>query len=409
MRILHFSKYDRKGGAALAAFSSVCAQREAGADALLFAGSRESEEPFVIGPHGLARARSVANFVVERLPFRLAGRSRFDARSLGIAGLDTPAIAAALGADIVMLHNIDGLVRIADLPRFHCPIVWRTHDMWAMCGTEHYVEDSAPFRAGTPAAIPTRLSRNAFLRKQHFYAEVPSLTVCAPSSWLRDEMAASALLGSRRAVTVPNGIDIAAFAPLDRGEARRGLGLPEGAPLILFGSAGGTDDPRKGFDLLDEAIRAAAPALGAMGAELIAFGGGAIDPLPLPVHDLGRISDQRQLRALYCAADVAVVPSRLENLSLTVIEALACGTPVIAFSIGGMPDMIAPGTNGWLVPPFDVGALGETLASGLAASRADPDMAARCRASVGGRFDRASEAAAMLALFDELVSGRETG
>ena len=409
MKILHFSKYDRKGGAALAAFSSVSAQREAGADALLYVGSRERDDAFVHGPEGLAKRRSFVNFVVERLPFRLARHSRFDTRSLGLAGLDTPAIAAALGADIVMLHNIDGLVRIADLARFHCPIVWRTHDMWAMCGTEHYVADSAPFRTVDLAAIPTRLSRNAFRRKRRAYAAVPSLTVCAPSDWLRDEMAASALLGSRRAVTIPNGIDTQAFALIERGEARRRLGLPEGPPLVLFGSAGGADDPRKGFDLLVAAIRAAAPALGAIGAELIAFGGGAIKPLPLPVHDLGRISDQQTLRALYAAADVAVVPSRLENLSLTVLESLACGTPVIAFSIGGMPDMIAPGANGWLVPPFDTDRLGDALAAGLAASRADPDMTARCRASVEGRFDRASEAAAMLALFDELVSGRGTG
>ena len=404
MRIVHFSKYEGKGGAARAALNSVRAQRAAGADALLCVGAGTRREPFVIAPRGLRRFRSLANFAIERIPFRLIGRSRYDARSLGLAGMDAPFLAESLGADLVVLHNIDGFVRIEDLPRLPCPVVWRTHDMWAMCGTEHYVEDSEPFRHGSLGSVRQMLSRWTFRRKAEAYAKTASLTICAPSNWLRDEIAASHLLNGREAVTIPNGIDTRAFSPEPRAEARARLGLPAEAPLLLFGAAGGLDDPRKGFDLLAAAIGGAAVALTAMGTELVAVGGGDIGTLPLPAHLLGHVSDPARLRDAYAAADLVVAPSRLENLSLMVLEALACGTPVIAFDVGGMPDMIQPEVNGLLVAPYDVEALARALTDGLAASRSDPEMRVRCRSSVEGRFDLETEASGMLDLFERIVA-----
>lgn len=404
MRILHFSKYASKGGAALAALNSVCAQRRAGVDALMYVGRSPTEDDFVLAPSGIDKMRVFANFVVERLPFRLMGKSPFDAQSLGIAGLDGPAVARKLEADLVVLHNIDGLLPISALPRFPCPIVWRAHDMWAMCGTEHYVADSAPYR-GDGANISNWLSRWNYRRKRHIYRRVPSLTICAPSEWLRNEMAASQLLGDRQALTIPNGIDTEAFAPADRGEARSAFGLDRDAPVVLFGSAGGSADPRKGFDLLVEALRHAATPLDAMGAQLVTFGGGAVPELPLPVHNLGRISNRDRLRLLYAAADVIVVPSRLENLSLTVIEALACGTPAIAFRIGGMPDMIKPDKNGWLIEPFDVQELARAIVKGLRVSVANDSIRRNCREIAVSRFDRHAEAEVMIDAFERILGG----
>ena len=406
MRIVHFSKYDQVGGASIAAFSSVRAQRDAGANAMLYVGSRRSDADFVMGPHGIERVRSMGNFIMERLPFRLAGHSRFDSRSLGLSGLDAPRIARDLRADIVVLHNVDGLVRIADLPRFQCPIVWRSHDMWAMCGTEHYVENSTPFRREDGAGITTRLSRLIYARKKASYRQVPDLTACPPSNWLRDEMAGSYLFKSRRAAAIPNGIDIEAFRPADRADARRRLSLPPDVPIVLFGSANGAADPRKGFDLLLEALRRAAGDLSGSGTHLVEFGGNAAaaEALGLPVHSLGHIKDRQQLRLVYSAADLVVVPSRLENLSLMVLEALACGTPVVAFAIGGMPDMVEPEKNGWLVQPYRVDQLAAAIETGLAQSRGSEAIRSLCRATVETRFQRKTEASAMLSLYEEIVA-----
>jgi glycosyltransferase involved in cell wall biosynthesis len=402
VRIVHFSKYDRKGGASLAAFASASAQLEAGAEVLLFVGGRAGPEPLVAGPTGVGLLRSYANFVAERLPFRLLGNK--DVRSLGATGLDAPAVARRFGADIVVLHNIDGLIKVADLPRFHCPVVWRTHDMWPMCGTEHYVGDSTPFRTGDVGAIGSRLSRWTFRRKLRSYPKVRSLTVCAPSKWLRDEMADSLLLRGRRVVAIANSVDERSFHPVDPIDARRELGLPHAVPLVLFGAVGGASDPRKGFDLLVAALRSAERPLHEAGAQLVVFGGDAeASDLPsLPLHKVGTIANRAKLRLLYCAANLTVVPSRLENLSLTVLESLACGTPVAAFRIGGMPDMIRHGQNGWLAQPFNSEQLGQLIVQGLkpVAYAWSRDQRA---AETHHCFSRSGEASQMLSLFQEVV------
>jgi glycosyltransferase involved in cell wall biosynthesis len=67
----------------------------------------------------------------------------------------------------------------------------------------------------------------------------------------------------------------------------------------------------------------------------------------------GPVKDRRLMAILYGAADVFCAPSRMENLANTVLESLACGTPVAAFAIGGMPDMIDHEVNGYLASPFD--------------------------------------------------------
>ncbi|WP_375390943.1 glycosyltransferase [uncultured Sphingomonas sp.] len=399
MRILHFSKYADKGGAALAALSSVRSQRAMGADALLHVGRHPTTDPYVSGPRGrIADARAYRDFALERMPFRLLRTDPFDTRSLGMSGIACSAIARRAKADIVVLHNIDGLLDLTDLPRFPCPVVWRTHDMWAMCGTEHYVADTTPYRPGGDRSRLDPLSRWTFRRKARLYSKVPSLTVCAPSRWLGDEMATSELLGDRPSVTIPNGIDTGLFRPHDRLAARAALALPADAPLILFGSAGGLMDARKGFDLLGQALHHAQDRLVSMGARLVTFGGGRVPDFGIATVDMGRIVDRQRSSLLYAAADIVMVPSRLENLSLTVLEALACGTPVVAFRIGGMPDMIDHGHNGWLVDPFSIEGLGDTVLTGLDASRSGEDMRRSCREVAVSRFDRQIEAARFLEL-----------
>lgn len=405
MRIVHFSKYDIRGGAALAAFSSVVAQRDAGADATLHVGRKEGDAPFVFGPTGLGRLISKAGFVGERLPFWWRGRPP-EVRSLGLFGVDAPAIARDALADVVMLHAIDGIVRLADLPRFHCPVVWRTHDLFAMCGTEHYA-DPARFRTDRPNV--DLLSRWTFARKRRAYRATSSLTVSAISAWVAEEYAASALFAGRRTVSIANGIDTDLFSPAAMPDARAALGLPADVPLILFGATGGTEDPRKGFDLLADAIERQVPALLRLKTELVIFGSdeGPISVSGIPVRNLGRVADRARLRMAYSAADVMVVPSRREGLGLTAIEANACGTPVIAFAVGGLPDVIRNGESGWLVEPFDTGRLADRLIEALSSRSSIVRKAAR--ASAVARFDRRTEASAMLELFSTVIADAAQG
>ena len=183
---------------------------------------------------------------------------------------------------------------------------------------------------------------------------------------------------------------------------------PRVAPIILAG-ADQLEAKRKGMDLLGEALQALnehAPDLQGQRAMLVSFGSGDLSEAVrglLDYRHLGRIADRRQLAALYNAADVLVAPSRMENLANTALEALACGTPAVAFDVGGMPDMIEHGRTGFLATAFDTAALAAGIAWALE-RRGDPAVRSAAREGILARFTMSQEAAAYHRLYERLTN-----
>jgi glycosyltransferase involved in cell wall biosynthesis len=133
-----------------------------------------------------------------------------------------------------------------------------------------------------------------------------------------------------------------------------------------------------------------------------------LPPSPLPVRDFGPVGPKDLLRDIYAAADVTVVPSRLEAQGLAVLESLACGTPTVAFDVCAMPEMIVPGRNGWLVPAFDIQGLGATLVAALDQVCADAAIREACRAAILEHNGLEAEARSMQRLFETILAGSLT-
>ena len=181
MKVLHISKYDCKGGAAIAALNAVRAQREIGIDAIMLAGRKLGDDPNVVGPGPVAGILAHVRFAIERLPARIAGLPRTDTRSIGVAGIRLRSALRKFKPDIVVLHNIDGLVKLEDLPKIDVPVVWRMHDAWPLLGTRHYQQGGGPSRfSGLFAKIDLWTEQ----RKRQALAKMPSLTLAPPSEWL---------------------------------------------------------------------------------------------------------------------------------------------------------------------------------------------------------------------------------
>ena len=259
-------------------------------------------------------------------------------------------------ADVVHLHWVQGeMLSIADIARIRKPIVWTLHDMWAFCGAEHYTTDHRwreGYRRDNRPAHESGfdLNRHIWQRKCKHWRR-PQQIVC-PSQWLADCVRASALMHEWPVAVVPNPIDIERGQPIDKPLARQLMGLPQDCPLLLFGAMGGGNDPRKGIDLL-------AASLAQLGSEpslqVVVFGQLAPQSPPqlgFPVYYTGHLHDDLSLRSLYSAADVMVVPSRQEAFGQTASEAHACGTPVVAFNTGGLPDIVVDRVTGALAEPF---------------------------------------------------------
>jgi glycosyltransferase involved in cell wall biosynthesis len=181
-------------------------------------------------------------------------------------------------------------------------------------------------------------------------------------------------------MVIPNPLDTEAWRPLDKLRARQLLNLPPDAPILLFGALGGDEDPRKGFDLLRDALQHLRGRVADL--ELIVFGQLAPKQdlsLGFPVHHTGYLNDDERLRLLYSAADAVVVPSRLEAFGQTASEAHACATPVVAFNTGGLADIVAHRETGYLAKPFDVPDLAAGIEWVIAAKGAGPDLGAAAR------------------------------
>jgi glycosyltransferase involved in cell wall biosynthesis len=164
--------------------------------------------------------------------------------------------------------------------------------------------------------------------------------------------------------TTPLPIDILKWSPLDKYIVRKKLNLPQKSKLIIFGAIGGTNDPRKGFELLRLALKNLKNISSSDNLDLIIFGGGDKNihsEIDFKTHHFGEINNDKDLQELYCAADVMVAPSKLETLGQTAIEALACGTPVVAFKGTGLSDIVEHKKTGYLAEALNEKDLAEGI------------------------------------------------
>lgn len=282
-------------------------------------------------------------------------------------------------ADVLHLHWLGrDTLSVEEIGALRGPIVWTMHDMWPFCGAEHYTDDSRYVSGYTRASRPahesgTDLNRWTWERKKRAWRTPMHLV--APSTWLRDCVQRSHLMHDWPCAVIPNPLDLSVFQSMDKREARQRLSLAADVPVVLFGAIGGSADRRKGADLLLEAL-ARLRALDAGGStpalQLLVFGEQApadaghafaqvAAVLGAPLRSVGELRDDAQLRLHYAAADVMVVPSRIDNLPQTATEAMACGTPVVAFRLGGLPDIVQHQQTGYLAEPLDATSLAEGI------------------------------------------------
>jgi glycosyltransferase involved in cell wall biosynthesis len=367
MKVVHLSHSDLSGGAAIAAYRIHRALRSQGVDSTMAVNKAISGDWTVQRPPS-ALARQMAYVRPYLSSFFSKGLQTTEPgiHSTALVSSTWPQRLKATGADIINLHWVNWeMLSIADIGQLQQPVVWTLHDMWAFCGAEHYTNDhrwqEGYWRHNRPSYEGGfDLNRWTWHRKRKHWRK--PFQIVTPSQWLADCVRKSALMGDWPVTVIPYPIDTELWQPVDKGLARQLLNLPQDVPLLLFGAGGGTADPRKGFDLLSAALDRLRGEIA--GLELAVFGQGEPkQPLDVdfPVHYMGRLQDPLSLRVLYSAADAMVIPSRQDNLPNTGLEAHACGTPVIAFKVGGLPDIVDHLKTGYLAAPFDI----EDLARGV--------------------------------------------
>jgi glycosyltransferase involved in cell wall biosynthesis len=419
MRVVHLSWTDISGGAARAAWRvhrSVSLADDVRSSMVV--GARHSQSPDVteFRPRRTLRQRLAHRVRVAALRRERDRANRTRPEGFEPFADDRTVHGSEIGvqvppADIYHLHQITGFVHYDALPRLaaRAPIVWTLHEMSPFTGGCPYSYDCERFtqRCGTCPQLGSNserdLSDQVWTRKQAVYHRIDParMHIVGASQWIAGEAKRSGLLSRYPISVIPYGLDTEVFRPMP--EARRLLdafGVRPSARVVLFVADHATN-PRKGFDLLDAALGS----LQHLDTALVSLGRGESPALKarLPHVHLGAMTEDRLIAAIYSLADVFVVPSLQDNLPNTVLEAMACGTPVVAFRVGGIPEMVRDGSSGRLVAPGDVAGLARALDSLLADDRQRACMGRAARQIAEREYTYARQCERYLRIYDSLT------
>jgi len=361
MKVCLVNTYEITGGAAVASRRLLDALNTTGkADARLLVMKGKANDDRIQSLENKITGKIMGNLsmVRERMYFNPRHNGRINAFYFSPAntGIDITNNSWIQEADIIHLHWINlgflSIKNIEQLSKLGKPIVWTLHDMWAFTGGCHYSDDCENFVSGCGQCISflKKPSENDLTRKlnqqKKFFKNFHFVTC---SKWLKGEALRSSLLKEAHVESIPNPIDTNLFYPRDKKTARIALNLNPDKRYILFGAAN-LDDYRKGFVYLVEAIKKFAEWSGNESIEILLFGRNNLKELDLPlkVNSLGTLNSMDTMANIYSAADTFVIPSLQDNLPNTVMESMACGTPVVAFESGGIPEMVDHEVNGYI-------------------------------------------------------------
>lgn len=350
--------------------------------------------------------------LLDQLPLRLYPKREPPIFSPAILPDKLPQKIANVYPNVIHLHWIlNGFMRIETLRHFNKPIIWTLHDMWPFTGGCHYDENCGLYKENCgrcPALNSTRendLSYKVLKRKKRAWGNV-NLVVITPSHWLAQCAKSSSLFCDRRIEVIPHGLDLKKFRPIDKNIARDLLSLPRTKKFILFGAIKSASDKRKGFQFLQPALQELANNRWNDKADLIIFG--SPEPynpsnLGLKTHYMSYLYDDISLVLLYSAADVMVVPSVQEAFGQIASEAMACGTPVVAFHTTGLIDIIEHMKTGYLAKPFDSSDLANGITWILSDNERWQTLSQQARQKVENEFALENVAQQYASLYEEIL------
>lgn len=408
MNVLHINQSDIFGGAAIAGYRLHQGLLQQGIDSRLLVGrvktqsDRVAQAPLeswfdrklkrVTEKAGLNYIAQLSTFKVQQHPFYQA-------------------------ADVLNFHNLHNsyfnYLAVPALVR-HKPAVLTLHDMWSMTGHCAYSYGCDRWKIGCGQcpdlhSYPSvrRDSTRWEWKLKHWVYQHTALSIVAPSQWLAG-VAKTSLLNRFPIHYIPNGIDTETYQPEDRSRARAALGIESDCKVLLFVSQT-LEDVRKGGDLLLKAIQDLPKSLKSE-VLLLTMGESQIaqDTFGIETLNLGYVSEDQTKVTAFSAADLFVFPTRADNLPLVLQESLACGTPMVSFRVGGVPDLVRPGVTGYLAEPEDAVDLTRGMVQLLENDELRDRMRQNCRAIAVQEYAIALQAQRYLTLYQQLVQSKNS-
>ncbi len=448
MRINHFNSL-LDGGAATAALRLHAGLLNSGVESHFYYAKSQGRRPGLDDSHSVARwsgqgfasaALSYYRFRQARQRLKRLTRRRPPGHEVFTSPHGAPHTARESDLSRREIIHLHWVAKFLDYQSFFRslapgqPVVWTLHDMNAFTGGCHFSDGcdryqrgcgacpqlstagrgpDSPASATKPTSLPvlsTEDSRgysSGDLSHEFFQAKLAALTdidlhIVAPSRWLLGAAKSSPILAGAGSFNhIPYGISTDDYYPMDRLEARARLGIDPDVTLVCFGAMD-VKSRRKGSR---ELLRAISQVADLPSVEGLVFGKGSLPDSDYPrpkMHHVGAVHGLLTQRAVYSAADVFVLPSLEDNLPLTGLEAMACGTPIVGFDVGGIPDYVHPGQTGLLARAADADDLGEKLRAIVTDPARASIMGQRSRRRIEAEFGATREASAYKALYAAL-------
>ena len=443
LRILQVSTFDIHGGAEKIAWNLFNTYRARGCDSWLAVGQKRSNDPDVLLIPNLQLrgkwARSwdfIASYVSSRIGSRraaqfvrhaamaLAEPARTFDYLLGREDFRFPATARLLNLisplpHIMHCHNLHaGYFDLRMLPYFsqQLPMILTLHDAWLLSGHCSHSFTCERWKAGCghcpDLTIPPALRRDAtaynWRRKREIFGR-SHLYVATPSHWLMKKVEESMLApGVVAARVIPNGVDLRIFRPADVQAARAVLGISQEAKVLLTTGIMIRRNIWKDYTTLRDAAILAAKQLPEQDVLLIILGDDA-PPERIDRLEIRYIPYQNAPRTVadyYKAADIYVHAARADTFPISILEAMACGTPVVATAVGGIPEQVEDTHTGFLVGIGDAQGLAIRITQLLSNEPMKREMGLRAMERARRHYDFDQQVDAYLSWYEELLVER---
>jgi glycosyltransferase involved in cell wall biosynthesis len=353
-KILHVNYSDNLGGAAISCQRLHYAQLKNNIDSWLFSyDQKNNSNRSITFDSGYKKNEYLLKKVISKLISRPFENEKI-IKSLSIFETGSLKKINSFDCDVVNLHWIcNEMLLIENIKKINKPLVWTILDMWPFIGADHICLDS-----NLPDAYwknnNEKKKNTSFLNKWVLKRKIKNFPkdiklVCI-SNWLKKKALESSVFKDYDIDYIPCTLNFNKWKILDKKNSRKILNLPKDKKIILFVTASGTDDYRKGFHILKKALK---NIVKTDDLHLVIVGRAMKKDLKdlkieNTIYDKFYSGKSDFLNLIYSSADLLTVPSLIEPFGQVAVEALACGLPTLAFKNTGLEDIIDHKKTGYL-------------------------------------------------------------
>jgi glycosyltransferase involved in cell wall biosynthesis len=281
--------------------------------------------------------------------------------SFPVLGSNVADLTEVKNADYIYVHwALNGFLNhnsIEKLAKLNKPVIFFMHDMWSFTGGCHYSFECDKYKTGCSNCQmfsieqAADLAKKGFEKKVKLYAKYNNLFYIAPSQWLTNCAKNSMLLKNKPVLHIPNLLDNTIYKPFNKQAAKQALNIGKDEIVVAFGAVT-IKSPYKGWVYLQKALEFLKQDKQYQNVTVLMFGSGydkqIADAIPFKTIFLGYLRDEYSTVLAYNAANVFIAPSLVEAFGYVIMESLYCGTPVVGFEVGGIPDMVKHKENGYI-------------------------------------------------------------